>query len=443
MKIAWLSPFSSNSAIAKYTQIILQELSKYCEVNLFFPTCETPLETNLPQFILSKDNLFHYDWQLYELVIFNMGNYLPFHKEIYEVCKSVKGIVILHDFVMHHFFASYYLDSGKSSNYIGDIDLFYGNEAREKAILSLEGKGEPLWESNDITQYPLFERCVLRAEGVITHSSYHLDKVEQWFCGPVAKINHPFYLNPPDVNQPLEVATTSNEFLEKSSDQLLLLTIGNINPNKQIDWIIKVLGIHQGKLPPFLYVVIGSYPQSYFDKLQQLISNFNLKEKVVLLGYQPENILHAYLRKADICINLRYPAIEGASWSLVEQMSFGKAIIANDTGCYSEIPDDCIKKLPLPNQESDLLEILTFLMSQNAERRMLGERAKRYIKENFTAKKYVEDFLKFSYEVLATRPKFGLADRIASEFKLMGISSQEMKIFDTVSQEISLFFPTD
>ena len=73
-----------------------------------------------------------------------------------------------------------------------------------------------------------------------------------------------------------------------------------------------------------------------------------------LIGYVDDNTLAAYYRDADVLCNLRNPALEGASWSLVEQMSLGKPIIVSDNGFYSEIPGECVFKISLENEEEEL-----------------------------------------------------------------------------------------
>jgi hypothetical protein len=46
----------------------------------------------------------------YDVIVYNMGNNAEFHAGIYEVMQRYPGIIILHDYVLHHFFAGYWLD---------------------------------------------------------------------------------------------------------------------------------------------------------------------------------------------------------------------------------------------------------------------------------------------------------------------------------------------
>src|SRR6266852_5510938 len=100
MKIAWFTPFSTESAIAKCSRLITGELAKLTDVDLWCPDAPEIQSTKLrvfrfgPSFDLGPDALSGYD-----IVVYNLGNHLPFHRQIFEMSRKAPGIVILHDFV--------------------------------------------------------------------------------------------------------------------------------------------------------------------------------------------------------------------------------------------------------------------------------------------------------------------------------------------------------
>ncbi len=108
-----------------------------------------------------------------------MGN-SPAHRNIYQMLLETPGVVVLHDFVLHHFFASYYLEALRSpALYIAEMAYNYGIAGEELARTALRGE-QPIWEQEP-ARYPLNKRVLDHARGVIVHSD---------FAAPARRINH-------------------------------------------------------------------------------------------------------------------------------------------------------------------------------------------------------------------------------------------------------------
>jgi glycosyltransferase involved in cell wall biosynthesis len=185
-----------------------------------------------------------------------------------------------------------------------------------------------------------------------------------------------------------------------------------------------------------IYIVIGPHEHAqYFLQLQALVEKFSLQGSVKFLGYQPDNILFAYMANADVFVNLRFPAMEGASWSLIEQLYCGKPIIVSDTGFYSELPDDCVMKIHMDREESELFDALKELVFKDKMREEIGTRGKQFAIKNFNVQKYCKAFFDFLNEVKNWSPVLGLVDKVAVELALMGIS-QDSEVVDKVAGQI-------
>ena len=109
MKLAWFSPLSQKSAIARFSTTVLDQLSKIADVDVICFDEGEIRETQAPVKRFSgADAIADADIGVYDAAIYNLGNHLPFHREIYLSSRRWPGICILHDLVMHHFFAAYY-----------------------------------------------------------------------------------------------------------------------------------------------------------------------------------------------------------------------------------------------------------------------------------------------------------------------------------------------
>lgn len=437
MRIAWFTPFAKNSAIGKYSQSITNELIKECEIDLWLSNTTNTLPTELKIFYYQQSDDLSSKLKDYDFVIYNIGNNLGFHKDIYEASSKVKGIVILHDFVMQHFFAAYYLSSGNKQAYVDDMERLYGIRGREIAFDSINNKRKPLWETDEVLEYPFFEKAIEGAIGVITHSQFHADKVRQKFFGPVDVIYHPFY----SYSEMVAKSHIKKYDLGIPEDKMLIVSIGHVNPNKRIDKVISVLGEHKDIAQKVIYVIIGPHNHlEYYAKLKALIEGYNL-HNIMFLGYQPDEVLYAYLSNADVVVNLRFPNSEGAPGSLIEQMYFAKPIIVNNTGFYSELPDDCVVKIDVDEKEQvNLSNALTKLINDENARRDIGIRAKEFASENFTPQKYCQRITGFLNKIKGFMPIVNLVDKISAELSMMGVMD-DSPIVDAASKEIYEMLP--
>ena len=148
MKVAWFTPLSTDSAIGRASAGIASELSALCEVEVCYFDSGPVRHLNVPskRFIdaasVSARTLSRYDF-----VFYNFGNNLPFHREIYLLSRRHAGICILHDFVMHHFFAAYYLEELRDPATLADLMVhLYGEPGRLAT-------GKRIWETSQVRDF--------------------------------------------------------------------------------------------------------------------------------------------------------------------------------------------------------------------------------------------------------------------------------------------------
>src|SRR5437763_8209309 len=101
MRIAWFTPYSRSSAIAKCSRTIVTALAKRHEVEIWHVEDQEILDAPVPLKRLRSVG----EWDAerhdqYDLVVYNFGNYFPFHRDIFLVSRKYSVICILHDFVI-------------------------------------------------------------------------------------------------------------------------------------------------------------------------------------------------------------------------------------------------------------------------------------------------------------------------------------------------------
>jgi glycosyltransferase involved in cell wall biosynthesis len=416
MNIAWFTPFSTQSAIGKYSAIATKELSKQHHVDIWMPKTDHQIETLLNTYEVSFSQEKIKRISAYDIVIYNLGDHFGFHKDIFLMSQQVRGIIVLHDYVMHHFFTGYYHAYKKDYDaYTRKMKQLYGEKGEHVATESIQAKRKPIWDSNEVVDFPFFEQAVAQSYGVIVHSQYAAKLVSKKYIGPIAVLNHPLY------NPQQKINEKAKEQLKIPSDTNLLITTGYVNKNRQIDVVLKTLSQKYFLQKKIHYVLIGPYDETseYYQYLCKLVQDYHLEKTVTFLGYQNDKVLHSYLAAADICINLRNPVMETASWSVLEQMSYQKPVIVSNLGFYAELDEECVVKIGTENEEKELTGALKDLIDNPSQSRKIGLAAYNFVKENFTPQKYSEDCISFINEILSITPYFKLIDSVSAELTHM------------------------
>jgi len=209
-----------------------------------------------------------------------------------------------------------------------------------------------------------------------------------------------------------ECKSSRREDLKIPAGKTLIVTVGYVNQNKRIDKIIEVLGENQELSDKILYAVVGStgHNSEYFSYLQSLVTKYGLSDSVRFLGFQPNDVLYNYMAHAEVFINLRYPAMESASWSLIEQLYFEKPVIVINTGFYGELPDTSVVKVGAENEKESLRASLERLLADERLREKIGKDGKKFVLENCNAEQYCRKFMEFAEMTRKAKPVIELID---------------------------------
>ncbi len=402
MKLAWFTPFNQRSAIAQCSKIIVDEMSRHCDVDLWVPGDGELIQTDrkVVRFDSVSDALI--ELKTYDYCIFNMGNHFDFHADIYKIMQARAGIVILHDLIMHHFFVDYYMRHMRDTDaYVSEMERAYGVAGRDVALQSTLGATTPVWMGDDVARFPLFEGIVDRAEGVFVHSNFHRATVEKKYIGDIGTAYLPYQTTTPTRQR--------SQLLQEfgiAGDKIVAISSGIVHPLKRIERVLAVIKAKPALAQHLVYVVVGDENEEYRAELQGLVDEYGIAESVRFLGYQPADILRDFLAAADFAINLRFPNSEGCSLSLIEQMSFGNAVIAIDSGMYREMPNTAVIKVPVNDTEHELSAALQTLVFDDRVRRHMGECAAVFARENFSAERYARELLEYlsRKNFLSTQP---------------------------------------
>lgn len=326
-----------------------------------------------------------------QIVFYNFGNSKDM-LNVYKMLRKYPGVVILHDRTYHHFFAHYYLEFLRREDlYLEVLNLLYGSEEISNEIKS----NIRIWESEKCLKYHLRELLYPYALAIIVHAKDYADTIKQEFNGKVFYVPLPLDYNKIQKLEEFKKNISNNR---DDRDRLYLLSYGFINSNRMIDVVLKVIGETNELKKKVYYTIAGPIEETYRRKLEEIINNYHLNNIVRITGFLEDEILYTYINSADVCINLREFNTEGMSYSLLEQMSLGKAVIVNKGTYLSEFPNDVIIKI---RSEDDLRKILLELVQDKKGAEIVGMSAKNYTLKNFSREAFVNSFLEILKELNA------------------------------------------
>lgn len=411
MRIAWFTPFSRSSAIGAYSGASVRALNARADVEVvvfasdvfqredtWLPECKMELLAELtPQQAATRSDDF-------DIAVYNMGNYPPFHERIYEVAMIRPGVTILHDVVMHHFFWGYWLESRHDPcSYAAEVEYSHGARGRNLANSIVQGYGGDALNSPLILEYNMAKSALRGSYGVIVHSEYARRALEPEISCPISVVNFNGF------GLCVQLANRKPQQLPFRANRVRLLTYGMINPNKMVAEIISVIGESSFLRDHVVYSVLGQSTPHYADQLQDLVKSQRLVDTVELrLTRQTDESLFDYLHAADIVINIRNPHMGETSGVVMEASMAGKPIVVWKHGYYDEIPDDIVAKV---DSLKTLKRRLDRLCRDHNARAEMGSRAKHFAEGYYDTDLHCDRVIAALQAARYDKPAVDLADR--------------------------------
>lgn len=380
MRLAWVCPISARTGVGSYAQSVLRALTrrKGLEVTVLHPPCteEDRLEMPCPTLPLS-DALVQSDLpQLFDLMLYHLGNNDAHHGLILRALMAFPGPVVLHDHVYQHMLAGLHHDGTAPAPGFGalihavsgasgfDYLAASGTLRASKAVSYVP------WESNWAAQVPLSNVLARLATGVITHSKFAAHAMGDTYPGSATTL----FMPRPDVPvDPPERTPSLNA-------RLRLAATGHIGPTKGLELLVDALASAPDLAERYHVTIAGHAGDAgYMQTLETRIAAHGLSETFHIVPDPDDAHFKAVMQEADLFLNLRRPNTEGASLSLAEQLASGRPVIVQNSGCFAEMPGKCGWHLPAGAEASDLADTLRDILRDPRVIIKRGRAAARYM----------------------------------------------------------------
>lgn len=344
MKVAYYSPMPpSRSGIADYSALLLPALRQRIEeVVVAEPGRRAP----------------HADAALY-----HVGNDPDAHGWIVDALRRRPGVVVLHEFVLHHLISGITLGRGNARGYLDAMERELGVPGRLLALGVTDNLLPLLWETQP-ERFPLATTILDLAQGLIVHSHYVERRArEAGYAGPIWRVPHPAW---PD--QPLERVELAGE--------PLIGCFGFLNVNKRIPQLLEAFALLRRERPGAKLLLVGAEAER-FD-LDRRVERLGLDETgLIRKPYVAEGELWSLMAACDVLVNLRSPTMGETSGSVIRGLSLGKPMLVSDVGWFAELPDGVALRIPVDEYEIRTIGAALGLAADHAAE--LGGAARDYV----------------------------------------------------------------
>ncbi len=358
MKVAYYSPLQpSRSGIADYSSLLLPALRERLDVVVAKPGKRGP----------SAD-----------IALYHVGNDPDAHGWIVDALRDRPGVVVLHEYVLHHLIAGITIGRGDGRGYLDAMERELGVAGRLLGLGVLDNLLPLLWETQP-ERFPLAGTVLEHARGLVVHSRYVGERARAaGYRGRLWRIPHPVW--------PMGKVTAAGDV----RGDPLVGCFGFLNMNKRIPELLHAFAAFRRDRPGARLLLVGAAGER-FDVARRL-ERLGLTEGVIRLDYVPEDRLWSLMAACDVLVNLRYPTMGETSGSVIRALSLGKPLVVSDVGWFHELPDGAVLKVPVDEHEvATLRAALAFASDHAAE---LGSAARGFVTQehdlDVVADRYVE-----------------------------------------------------
>jgi glycosyltransferase involved in cell wall biosynthesis len=338
MKVAYFSPFPpERTGISEYSELLLPALRSRIDVEVVARGGSASRGA--------------------DVCLYHVGNNPDAHGWIVEALRKRPGVVVLHDFVLHHLVAGLTLGRRDGEGYLGAMQREAGVPGRLLAHGVLDGVVPPLWEVRP-EDFPLagevLEHAAKPGGGLVVHSRYVAERaLAAGYDGRLWRIPHPAWPAP-------GVAAA-----ELDGDPLVGC-FGNLNASKRVPQLLEAFARLRASRPDARLLLVGAEAPG-FD-LAGRLAGLGL-EGVEREDYVDEQRLWSLMAACDVCVALRSPTMGETSGSAIRALVLGRPLVASDTGWFRELPDDVALKVPVDEHEAETLAGALELLAANPDAR--------------------------------------------------------------------------
>lgn len=185
-------------------------------------------------------------------------------------------------------------------------------------------------------------------------------------------------------------------------DDILILYVGRLYSRKGLPTLIEAIPKVAGKFNDVKFIISGKGLKDEEEKLKHYAKKLGVGDKLIFLGYFPDEDLPDLYRAADMFV---FPSIyENLPFALLEAMASGLPVITTTVGGIPEVIHDGENGFMIePYNSTALAGIILYLIESPEKAREIGFSGRETVKEKFNWENITQQVLRVYEEAIAKR----------------------------------------
>jgi glycosyltransferase involved in cell wall biosynthesis len=303
----------------------------------------------------------------YRLGVFQLGNNVEFHLDIYRAAFLTSALIVLHDLALDDFVRGLKA-AGEPLGYMA---------AREAARLGPSLRMEDALRNEPLRE-PWAAHVARRARGIIVHAEFGRRYLEDAGCRtPIFVVPHPVVEDQSAFDAAAARATEITGSMRARGARHVVVAPGDINDAKCLDALAAASTLLGDDVA---VAIVGRRIEGY--DVAPAIEAAGAGQRVVVHADVDDADFLAWLIAADVVVDLRFPHRGEVSGSLARAMQAGKPTIVSATGTYNDVPDDAVLRVAAgPADPSELAVGIRSLLDDDELRLRMGTSAAAHSRE--------------------------------------------------------------
>lgn len=411
VKIAFFTPLPPvESGISDYSEDIISELCKYCDIDVFIDEGYAPTSQFPENVAIYSHKEYKAKASGYYDTIFQMGN-SEFHFYMYDYIRKYHGTVVLHDYNLHGAFYHRAVTVGK-----GDFALYRQfveadfPERTDYVNSIAAGTANPDLYGMELNSY-----ITGAADRIIVHSRESKKK-----------------LLLRDISRNTEVIASYAKILPLtdsaevkarngiSPETVVISAFGGIHATKRAMPILRAFAKLRKEHENVMLLLAGKPSAEIKPEIETFIAENGLGDCVTVTGYIDIEKFKEYIDMTDICLNLRYPSNGETSGSLMRILAKGRCVMVNEIGSFAEIDREACVMLPSVEEMGEVREpeeiysALKKLVEQPELRREKGAAARKFAEEELDLRIVAEKYYRY---ILSGRKEPAVSEKLIAALR--------------------------
>ena len=299
-----------------------------------------------------------------DLHLYHLGN-SPAHGFVYRAARARPGVVVLHDWSLHHLVLHETVERGDVPGYLREMRRAYGETGAFVGRQVARALGGDLLPA----LFPLNDRVLEGSLGVVTLSAQTAGRVARRLPGR-PQLHLPHHLSLPI--EPPPSRAESRARLGLPADAFIVTAPGLATVNKRLDVAARVMARLRAENPEAVLVIAGASDPRL--PLEAWARDAGLGDGLRVTGRLELADFERHLAAADVVLALRFPSHGEMSGAVVRALGVGRPVLVSaGSAAADEFPEGVVVPVdPGPGEEAEVEAFLRHLRGSPDLRERIG-----------------------------------------------------------------------